>query len=388
MNRRDGPSQAFKALGHPFRLRVLDYVRERATTGRWFEGTAYWVAADERTCHRELAAKFDVPLSTLAHHLRLLIDAGVLRLRKERGSILFGVDDARLAELGAFLTRASMREPAASALRDDRVVILNDVKPTKTRRPISPAPHALYAVMYRAKLRYFGGRGGVDYWGLARSPEFAECQRLVWGLREFDIERLGDGRTAMVFWLNLYNLLYLHAVVALGIERSVNEIQRVFGNVAYAVGGHVFSAADIEHGLLRCNRTASHRPQPQFKRSDPRLRFMLKRLDPRVYFALVCGTRSCPPLGAYSEDLLNSQLDAAAAAYVNAEVQLMEDERAIVLPMMLQWYRKDFEEYPGGLLAFLLRYLPADERRRALESNPTIELRFKEWDWRLNTIEA
>jgi hypothetical protein len=241
--------------------------------------------------------------------------------------------------------------------------------------------------MQQMRARYFGGRGGVDYWGFSRSPEFAETQRLMWTLRTFSPARLPTREDSTAFWLNLYNLLFLHAVVKLGIERSVNEIGAASSHVAYLVGGQAFTAADIEHGILRCNRTATLRPQQQFGPRDPRRRFSLTRLDQRVHFAMVCGTRSCPAVAGYSGTLLDHQLESATMSYLNSEVQLAAEEGALLLPMMFNWYREDFEEYAGGLIAFFLRYLPSDERRLALERNPSIELRFKEWDWRLNRVE-
>ena len=52
----------------------------------------------------------------------------------------------------------------------------------------------------------------------------------------------------------------------------------------------MYSLDDIEHGILRCNR-----PHPggevMFQDGDPRMEFMMKELDPRIHFALVCGAK-------------------------------------------------------------------------------------------------
>lgn len=50
----------------------------------------------------------------------------------------------------------------------------------------------------------------------------------------------------------------------------------------------------------RCNRKPPGMAIRRFSKSDPRYDWALKEFDPRVHFALVCGTMSCPRLRAYS----------------------------------------------------------------------------------------
>jgi len=42
------------------------------------------------------------------------------------------------------------------------------------------------------------------------------------------------------------------AIVTLGIIASVKEVPGLFRNVKYRIGKYIFSADDIEHGILRC----------------------------------------------------------------------------------------------------------------------------------------
>lgn len=66
----DEAAGVFKALADPLRLRLLAAVRD--TPG----GSA---------CFCDLADRFDVPQSSLSHHLRVLVDAGILD-RERRGT--------------------------------------------------------------------------------------------------------------------------------------------------------------------------------------------------------------------------------------------------------------------------------------------------------------
>ena len=60
----------FKALGDPVRVKLLTLVRR---------------SPDGEACFCDLADEFDMPQSTLSHHLKILVRAGVLS-RERRGT--------------------------------------------------------------------------------------------------------------------------------------------------------------------------------------------------------------------------------------------------------------------------------------------------------------
>ncbi len=175
-----------------------------------------------------------------------------------------------------------------------------------------------------------------------------------------------DGEmAARAFWINLYNALTLHALALHTLKASVLEIPGFADRFAYRVDGLNFSLNDIEHGVLRGNRTLLGRPQ--FRTEDARNRFVLP-LDPRVHFALNCGAESCPAIKAYQADQLEAQLELATHAYLSS-VRL--EQHRVRLPRLMQWYRRDF----GDLIAFVRRYKP--------ETPVDARIGFDDYDWRL-----
>jgi hypothetical protein len=111
----------------------------------------------------------------------------------------------------------------------------------------------------------------------------------------------------------------------------------------------------------------------------------LTRIDPRIHFALVCGSRSCAPIHFYEAALIDEQLDMAARKFVNSsEVLILPEQNKIFLSQIFSWYKRDF----GGrekIFHFLLKYLDEDERSRFLKNNmgrATVEYLF--YDWNLN----
>jgi hypothetical protein len=225
----------------------------------------------------------------------------------------------------------------------------------------------------------------VDYSKIEHSSDFKYfTEDLIPQLHHFDHSVNSDPKAATSFWINLYNALVIHAVIAFKVESSVNEnglggMVRFFRGAAYQVGDLRFSLEDIEHGVLRNNSGNPLQFSPQFPSDDPRIRCALD-IDPRIHFALNCASRSCPPIGVYSTDKLDVQLDLASRNYVGQETRLLGDKFQI--SKLFDWYKTDF----GGKLGvrdFLLRYLPDDERREFLLKDQ-IRFNFSPYDWGLN----
>ena len=246
------------------------------------------------------------------------------------------------------------------------------------------SPHAQAEDLQRAALAALGAAatpdGKIDYAWLRASAEWALA---VEAARELQRAALADltGRPArLAFWINLYNALGLHAIVALGIRRSVREVPLFFMRVSYLVGGFRLSLDDIEHGVLRANRSRPFLPFRPFGRLDPRGALALERLDPRIHFALNCGAQSCPPVGVYRGPAVEQQLDLAARNFINQTVTLDRAGR-VTCSKIFRWYRADFEA-AGGLVPFLLRYLDEGPARRALtEAAP--RFRWTSYHWTL-----
>lgn len=107
--------------------------------------------------------------------------------------------------------------------------------------------------------------------------------------------------------------------------------------------------------------------------------------DPRLHFALVCATASCPPLkgGLYRAERLDEDLDRAARAFLQPGVgyTLDRDRNVLRLNRIFRWYRRDFRRH-GGPVRFLAAFGPPEDAAYVEERNPRI--RYEAYDWRLN----
>ena len=76
------------ALGHPVRLAVLRFVVQ---------------AGDDGASAGDIQARVDLPASTLSHHLKRLLDAGLLRTRLRGTFHFYTAEYAALRQLTEYL---------------------------------------------------------------------------------------------------------------------------------------------------------------------------------------------------------------------------------------------------------------------------------------------
>lgn len=228
--------------------------------------------------------------------------------------------------------------------------------------------------------------GRVAYEEMADSSvyrRYVECSR---HLQRFDPRLLRSREERMAFWINLFNVMVIHGVIELGIRDSVREVPRFFRRICYLIGGLKFSADDIEHGILRGNHRFPHSLLHPFGQQDPRRSRLIEPMDPRIHFALVCASSSCPPIEIYSAETLDEDLEVSGKTFLNSGgVRIDRETCAIWLPKVFDWYGEDFGRTEEERLLFIAPYLYRNEDRQYLERNAgRFRVKYDPYDWRLN----
>jgi hypothetical protein len=222
--------------------------------------------------------------------------------------------------------------------------------------------------------------GSVDYAALRESEDIQEIEAAAAGLCRFDPRRLTGHDERVAFWVNLYNALTIHAVIAFGVQTSVLRQRGFFRRARYQVGPFILSLDAIEHGILRGNRTLPVIPARIFAPGDPGLELVIAEPDPRIHFALNCASRSCPPFSAYQAGHLDDQLTTAARSFLEGGgIEIDPPAGVLRLSKLLKWYGDDFAA-SGGVLPFLRGHLPP-EQARLLSGLKVVWL---DYDWSLN----
>lgn len=212
-----------------------------------------------------------------------------------------------------------------------------------------------------------GTRDGlVDYAVMAaRRPDL---DAYVARLAEANLDRL-ERNELTAFLINAYNALTVVAILDHPGVSSIREIDGVWTDLEWTVGGHALTLDGIEHNVLR-----------------PFLR------DPRVHFVLNCASLSCAPLPpwAYRGAELDAQLEERSRAFLTDPANVSLAGGRLRLSRYFDWYGSDFTAdgwvpRAESIPAFVARYA-SEEIGGAIERDPGIGIGFADYDWSLNDV--
>ena len=231
---------------------------------------------------------------------------------------------------------------------------------------------------------YYTSEGTVNYELIKKSNEYKRYRSIAANLRDFDINVLKDENEKLAFWINLYNTIVVDGIISSGINSSVKETIGFFTNIKYDIGGHKFSPDDIEHGILRANKIKPSRFWRQFGLSNEKAQYSLSRLDPRIHFALVCGSRSCAPIKYYTPEGIDDELEVATKNFINSsEVIVIPEEKRMLVSSIFKWYSPDFGG-TTGVIDFIKTYIVDDDKKEFLTRTKEVDVSYLYYDWNLN----
>ena len=213
---------------------------------------------------------------------------------------------------------------------------------------------------------------GVDYAAMQREgqPALAAYLATLSGACGRDYEQWTRAER-IAFWINAYNAFTIRLILDHYPIASIRRIGWLPGAAfretfipMQGLKGGTISLDDIENGTLRS----------AFQ-------------EPRIHFALVCASRSCPQLRneAYRGADLDRQLDDQARAFLHDSRKNRVDASAgtLFLSSIFKWFRGDFEAVAGSVPAYVARYL--DDGTTHVSG---FQVEFLDYDWSLNDHEG
>lgn len=226
----------------------------------------------------------------------------------------------------------------------------------------------------------------INYREMKQSAEYQELVKLTRNLRLVIPERL-TREEKLAFFLNVYNLMTVHAIVEGGAPNSTVERIAMNTLAKYRIGAHKFSLYEIENGVLRANRASPFDPivkKRPFRHGDPREGCVVEPMDERIHFALNCGARSCPPIKFFTSSNVEDALRGATAAFLETPDCAVVDSDGIRLSEVFKWYADDFKPSPTQwiLAQSGLAATTTDKLRRALDRGAATG--WLSYDWTTN----
>ncbi|NNK86684.1 MAG: DUF547 domain-containing protein [Flavobacteriaceae bacterium] len=158
----------------------------------------------------------------------------------------------------------------------------------------------------------------------------------------------------LAYWINAYNALTVDLILRNYPLKSIKDINGPWNQRLWKLGDKWYNLDEIEHQILR------------------------KMNEPRIHFAIVCASYSCPKLmnKAYLGSKIDDQLTKATEEFLSDKNRNSITSDALEISKIFQWFAKDFKQN-GTLIDFLNRYSGG-------KISPKAKIRYKTYDWALN----
>ena len=194
-----------------------------------------------------------------------------------------------------------------------------------------------------------------------------QLRRYIATLEQTPIRRYTAAQQ-LAYWINLYNAVTVDIVLQHYPVSSIRDIDispgffadGPWGKKLLTIEDQPVSLNDIEHRILR----------PVWQ-------------DPRLHYALNCASLGCPNLSisAYNADTIDSQLNQAAAAFVNNPRGVSFMDGKLTVSSIYNWFRDDFGNSDSAVINHLKHYATAALKDTLADTGRIAGYRY---DWSLN----
>lgn len=199
---------------------------------------------------------------------------------------------------------------------------------------------------------YVSKNGNVNYKAIKANPEL--LNGYLDQLSKSKPHSSWTKNQTLAFWINTYNAFTIKLIIEHYPIKSIKDIKKPWSQEFISINGQALSLNQIEHHILR------------------------KMDEPRIHFAIVCASYSCPKLQnrAFTAKQLNEQLNHAAKTFINDLERNSISENKLELSKIFKWFEKDFEQ-KGTLIDFLNKYASTHISKHA-------KISYKDYNWSLN----
>ncbi|WP_337867013.1 DUF547 domain-containing protein [Ignavibacterium sp.] len=221
-------------------------------------------------------------------------------------------------------------------------------------------------------LQKYVKNGLVDYKGLTQDKNL---DKYLSQLSQTNPDKLNRDEK-LAFWINAYNAFTLQVVRDNYPIESITELHTGGKVIGYLLGKTVwdkefitinnkkYSLNDIEHKILR------------------------KMGEPRIHFAVVCASISCPELRneAFEADKIDAQLYEQTTKFLNDKTRNHFDikNRKAYISEIFNWFGEDFGKSDENILKFISKFISGNISKDIQSNISSWSISFNDYDWGLN----
>lgn len=221
-------------------------------------------------------------------------------------------------------------------------------------------------------LNQYVKNGLVDYKNLKNDSRLGKYLNQ---LSNTDLEKLTRNEK-LAFWINAYNAFTLQVIVENYPVESITDLSTGGKIIGYLLGKTIWDKA-----FISINKT-------KYSLGDIEHKILRKMSEPRIHFAIVCASISCPPLRneAFEADKIEKQLNDQAIQFVNDPARNYFDikKKKAYLSKILSWFAEDFGSSDENVLKFVSYYLPENISKKITGDLSNWNISYKEYNWNIN----
>lgn len=189
------------------------------------------------------------------------------------------------------------------------------------------------------------------------------------------LKQLKTDNERKAFFINTYNSFVIFSLQK--DPKQYEDRNAFFKSEQFVIAGNKLSLDVIEHDFLR--RSSIKLSLGKLHKLFPsklERKFRVDEVDYRIHFALNCGAKSCPPVGAYDATNIDKQLNASANAYLKDKSTYNKKENKLTVTPLMSWFRGDFGNKKG------VREIC--KKFNIIPNNVKPDLDYADYDWTLD----
>lgn len=245
-------------------------------------------------------------------------------------------------------------------------VLVGSAYAASQRQPLKRISHDGWNALLE---RYVDDKGMVNYKAWKADPKGTqELDEYIQLLSSVAFSSSDSKAEVLAYWINAYNAVTVKGILREYPTTSIrNHTAKLIGyniwkDLKLQVEGRKVSLDDIEHKYLR------------------------KMGEPRIHFAIVCASISCPKLlnEAFVATKLDKQLTMNARDFFSDRTKFTYEPNSgqLGLSQILNWFATDFGKNQSEQFRYLVKFVPDAAQPLMLSGKARVS--YLNYDWGLN----
>ena len=255
-----------------------------------------------------------------------------------------------VAETPEVVEISTIETPREPKVKEEGILYAEDTQDNyETPKPVEPFNHSSFSSLLQKQV---SSQGNVNYNGF--KSDRTALRNYIVSLGENMPNDTWTKADKLAYWINAYNALTIDLIIRNPSVKSIKDIKDPWDQRLWKLGSKWYNLNQIEHDILR------------------------KMNEPRIHFAIVCASVSCPKLQneAFTSSNLESKLTQATKEFLSDSSKNKLTKKSIKLSKIFKWFVKDFKQ-DQTLIDFLNKYSDIEISQNASRS-------YMDYNWNLN----